>query len=366
MQENSVRKKTIVVTGGGTGGHIYPNISVIEELRSRGIRDIVWIGQRGGKEQYRAQEIGVSFYSICTGKLRRYFSMKNFSDLFRVVVGFVQSFFLLSRLRPALLFSKGGFVSVAPVAAAFLLGIPVVTHESDIIPGLATRIIVPLASAVCVSFAATEKSFSKKKTFYTGNPLRGLIKGGDRERGIAFLGFKERLPIVLVIGGSLGASSLNETLWEMCRAFPLPFNLVHQCGRGNVKEGIGQEERYKQFDFIGDEMGDLLAASDIVVSRAGAGALYEIGCMKKPAILVPLPKTKSRGEQIENARFFSESGAAIVINDEELTAKTLFDVTNALLCDSSRLNSMGEMAERLCKNHAEKAIADIIEDLAQF
>ncbi len=356
-------KKIIAVTGGGTGGHIFPNVAVVEELRRRDVARVLWIGEKGGKEQEWAEAFGVPYYGIHSGKVRRYFSVKNLFDLFRVFIGVCQSFFILRKTCPAVVFSKGGFVSVPPVIAARLRGIPVVTHESDIIPGLATRIISRFASVVCVSFEKSDVRAKKGRVVHTGNPVRQAVKQGNADAGRNFLRFTHDGMTVTVLGGSLGASSINRAVWDMVGRCALPFNLVHQCGRGNAREGYEKNVRYRQFEFIGAEMGDVLAASDIVVSRAGAGALYEIGFMKKPSLLVPLPRSKSRGEQIANARFFQEHGASDVLSDEQLDGNRLFDRLESLLADGDGLMRMGEKAYALCSADAEKKIVNIIEEL---
>jgi len=351
----------IVITGGGTGGHIFPNVAVVGELQRRGCEGILWVGDRRGKEEGYAKRLGIVYRGILTGKLRRYFSLKNIIDVFRVCAGVFQSFFLLLRFRPDVVFSKGGFVAVPPVCAARLLRIPVITHESDILPGLATRIIAMSARVVCVSWKKTEMFFPDKNVVLTGNPLRDVITSGQRARGVRFLGFEESLPTVLVIGGSLGASSLNEATWEMRDRFDLPFNLVHQCGEGKRRVGAGDDARYRQYEFIRQEMGDVLAAADIVVSRSGAGALFEIGYMKKPSVLVPLPKSKSRGEQMHNARYFEEYGAAVVLEDETLSGEVLFTTIRTILGDPSLMEEMGQSAASLCTKNAAKRIVDTLE-----
>ena len=350
----------VAVTGGGTGGHIFPNVAVIEELKRRGVTDMCWIGDRHGKEAEWAAALGISYYGVRTGKLRRYFSLQNLVDTFGVFIGIVQSFCILRRLKPAVLFSKGGFVSVPPVIASRLLHIPVVTHESDIHPGMATRIIARTATVICVSFEQAGGFLEGKSVSYTGNPVRAIIHSADRKRGERFLDFTEKLPVVTVLGGSQGASSLNRAVWELLREGDPPFNLVHQFGGGNPLETTGESARYRHFEFIGEEMGDVLAASDLIVSRAGAGALYEIGCVGKPSILIPLPRSKSRGEQIDNARHFEDHEAARIIEDELLNGKILLEVIGKLLADDRLLRKMGENATKLCKTHAEREIAEII------
>jgi UDP-N-acetylglucosamine--N-acetylmuramyl-(pentapeptide) pyrophosphoryl-undecaprenol N-acetylglucosamine transferase len=350
----------IAITGGGTGGHIFPNVAIIEELNKRDAGDIIWLGAKQGKEREWADKLRVRYFGISTGKLRRYFSLKNFADVIGVLCGIFQSFFILLRHRPCVLFSKGGFVSVPPVVASWLLRVPVITHESDIDPGLATKIISRFSSVVCVSFEKTENSFSKKQVVHTGNPVRSVIKKGDRGRGLQFLGFHEDFPVVYVIGGSLGASSINKAVREMCNNVELNFNLVHQCGAGHLDRKLTGKNRYVQLEFIEKEVGDVLAAADLVVSRAGAGAIFEIGYMKKPSILVPLPKTKSRGEQIENALYYEKNGASFIIRDEDLDGCKLYESINRLLSDRTGLGTIGERARSVCKFGAEKSIADLI------
>ena len=350
----------IAVTGGGTGGHILPAASVIEELQRRGVKEICWIGERSGKERVWAESLGVEYFGIRTGKLRRYLSLRNLVDAFSVLIGIVQAHRILKRVHPAVLFSKGGFVSVPPAIAAKRLHIPVVTHESDIHPGLATKIIARAASVICVSFEKAEASFKGKRVEYTGNPMREIVRSADRDRGARFLDFKETLPVVMVLGGSLGASSLNRAVRELCKEGELAFNLVHQCGRGNGGQGCVPHPRYRLYEFIEEEIGDVLAASDLIISRAGAGALYEIAFLGKPSILIPLPRSKSRGEQIDNARYFQEHGAACLIEDERLNGSILGSTVTGLLQDPVRLKEMGARASKLVRIDAQKRIADIL------
>jgi len=354
----------IGVTGGGTGGHIYPIIAVLDELRRRGFGAFFWIGKKGGPEEARSGELSIPFHPVRTGKLRRYFSLKNFSDFFNVIIGVVQSFIILRRERPSLLFSKGGFVAVPPVLAATFLRIPVITHESDIDPGLANRIIARFAEAVCVSFPQTAERLGNVKTVYTGNPVRKLILEGDALRGRSFIGVQPGQPVVTVLGGSLGAESLNSAVREMVSRRDLPFFIVHQCGDGG-RQPYGRQpcgRQYRCFPFIGAEIGDVLAASDIVVSRAGAGALFEIACAGKPAILVPLPRSKSRGEQVRNAAFFKENGGAVVMQDDDLCGESLFEAVTRLLSDEKTLRSMGCSASRLAERNGAAGIADLVQE----
>jgi UDP-N-acetylglucosamine--N-acetylmuramyl-(pentapeptide) pyrophosphoryl-undecaprenol N-acetylglucosamine transferase len=352
----------IAVTGGGTGGHIFPNVAIIEELQRRGVDDVIWIGLKGGNEKNLAGRLGIPYYGIRTGKLRRYFSLKNLTDIFLVFIGFIQSLGLLLRLRPEVLFSKGGFVSVPPVIAAGVLRIPVVTHESDTIPGLATKIISRFARIICTGYEGTTRYFAKGRAVFTGNPIRNAIRNAEPDRGLEILGFTDVHPLVFVVGGSLGASSVNRAVWELCentKTAPFTFNLVHQCGKGNRRDGF-DTGYYRQIELLEDEMGDVLAAATVIVSRAGAGALNEIGFFCKPSILIPLPKSKSRGEQIENARYFVEHGAAVLIPDDKLSGQALLKTVTRLLDDPEKLRKMGENTRGLVKADAEREIANII------
>jgi UDP-N-acetylglucosamine--N-acetylmuramyl-(pentapeptide) pyrophosphoryl-undecaprenol N-acetylglucosamine transferase len=355
----------ITVTGGGTGGHIFPAVAVVEELQKMGVSEICWIGDSGGREREWAKALGVDYFGIRTGKLRRYFSLRTVTDGLSVLVGILQSGRILKRLEPAVLFSKGGFVSVPPALAARRLHIPVVTHESDLHPGLATRIIARSARAICVSFEKSADFFEGKRVEVTGNPVRKQIQSADRDRGLRFLHFEERLPVVAVLGGSLGASSLNGAVRDMRGTGPLRFNLVHQCGRGNGSQGFGDDGRYRCFEFIEEEMGDILAASDLIVSRAGAGALFEIACLGKPSILVPLPRSKSRGEQIANARYFQEHGASRMIEDDELGGGVLASTISELLGDDEGLQAMGLRARGLCTKDGARRIVDVLLEVAE-
>lgn len=350
----------IVLTGGGTGGHIFPLISVVEELKKRGIDSIAWVGGKGGEEEKWAKDLGIIFFGIRTGKLRRYLSVRNFLDVINVISGILSSYFILRKLKPGVLFSKGGFVSVPPAVAARFLRIPVLTHESDLSPGLATRIISRFADIVFTSFEETGKYLKTEKLLFSGNPVRRLIKEADPERGKSFLRFKNDLPVVTVIGGSLGAERINRVVWSMVETRKLEFNLVHQCGAGKIRNIRIDLPNYRMFEFLKERVGDVLACSDIIVSRAGAGALYEIGYLGKPSILIPLSKGASRGEQILNAKYFSNMGASIIIDEKQMTPEFLYNKINNILARKGKLEEMGRNARALIKPDGEILIADYI------
>jgi len=322
----------IICTGGGTGGHIFPGIAVIEELRSLGVSDILWLGARSGMDRTLVGSADIPFIGIPSGKLRRYFSVLNILDFFKIIAGLVCSMYHLFRLRPALVFSKGGFVSVPPCLAARILGIPVVTHECDFSPGLATRINARWAKAIFVTYPETLQWFSHsiaKRSEITGNPVRGVFYTANREQGLHFLGFTETsLPILLVLGGSLGSRQINELIYTDLEYLTQFFRVVHQCGGADTDFDVSVltlqvQSRYRRLPFIGTQMPDVLASSDLVLARSGAGTVWECAVLGKPMVLIPLEKGASRGDQVENARWFEQRGAALVLTGSSLTKENL-------------------------------------------
>lgn len=322
---------TFVFAGGGTGGHIYPGLAVCDELRSLAEKNnqeikIIWLGNSSGMDKNLVEKSGSVdlFVGIPSGKLRRYFSLKNFSDLFKIFAGLVKSFFVLLRLRPAILFSKGGFVSVPPCVAARFLRIPVFTHECDFTPGLATRLNSKFASKILVSYDETKFFLPKEKrelTVVTGNPVRPVFYNTNPEEGRKFL-FSERSdydpekPLLLVLGGSLGAHQINELVASNLDWLAERFNVVHQCGAKDADSMPKNHPGYFLHPFIYKEMSDVISAADIVLSRAGANSIWECSVLGKPMVLIPLCGSGTRGDQVDNARFFEERGAAIVLLGE--------------------------------------------------
>ncbi|TFG84681.1 MAG: UDP-N-acetylglucosamine--N-acetylmuramyl-(pentapeptide) pyrophosphoryl-undecaprenol N-acetylglucosamine transferase, partial [Spirochaetales bacterium] len=306
----------IAFTGGGTGGHVYPGLAVIECLRPLWNGRIVWIGS--GKEVERAavEAAGVEFFAIPAGKLRRSLSPHNVADVFRVAAGYFASRRLLKRLKPVLLFSKGGYVSVPPCMAAASLGIPYITHESDVSPGLATRLNARKARRILVSWDATLKFLDESKrqrTIVTGNPVRSAIASGDPVRGRSWLGFSDKLPVLLVLGGSQGARQVNDLVASILPSLAGKIAVAHQTGPGNAPARTA-DEGYKGFEFVHGELADLYAAADIILGRAGAGMVWESSAAGKPMVLVPLVGQGSRGDQMENGRLLERAGGAIVMN----------------------------------------------------
>lgn len=358
MNKDEIR---IAFTGGGTGGHVFPGLAVAEELAARGYSRFLWIGSRGGMEEDLVKRAGISYRGISSGKLRRYFSFRNFTDLFRIVAGYFQARRILKQERPDLLFSKGGFVSVPPVYAARSLGIPVFCHESDLDPGLATRISAGKASTLFVPYQQTREHLSARygdKVVLSGNPVRRIFRSGDRERGRKMLGVPDGMPVLVVLGGSSGAAQINDLLDPILPDLCRKCFVVHQMGdSGFRKKAISH---YYPAPFFNEELADILAAADLSVSRAGAGALWELAVTRTPAVLIPLGTATSRGDQIRNARIFEQGGMAVVLDPELDDSGQLRSVILSLLENPDRLDSMAKAAEDLAGIDSAGLIADTL------
>lgn len=312
--------KRIVFTGGGTAGHVTPNIALIQRFLEEGW-DVHYIGTETGMEKALIAHLpGVTYHSISSGKLRRYFSWQNFIDPFRVLKGVGQSKRLMKALKPDVVFSKGGFVSVPVVMAAGKT--PVVAHESDFTPGLSNRIASRFTDKICVTFEDTLSTVPGHKGIFTGTPIRPELYAGDRQRALDFTGLGGHKPVLLAMGGSLGAQRLNELLREALPELLKQFDIIHLCGKGKVDESISRDG-YVQYAYIEEELPDLLALSDIVLSRAGANAVFELLALNKPALLIPLPKASTRGDQILNANYFQKKGYSAVLPQDNATAEAL-------------------------------------------
>lgn len=314
--------KHIVLTGGGTAGHVTPNIALIPGLQARGYK-VSYIGSYNGMERKMIEELGIPYYGISSGKLRRYMDLKNFTDPFRVAKGLFDARKLLKELKPDIVFSKGGFVTVPVVIAAKQRKIPAIIHESDMTPGLANRLAIPSASKVCCNFPETLDNLPQGKAVLTGSPIRAELFHGDAEKGKAFCGFTDDKPVLMMIGGSLGAVVINDTLREIVPKLLEDFNIIHLCGKGNLDEKLEGRPGYVQYEFIKDELADLFALADIMISRAGANAICEIAALAKPNLLIPLAANASRGDQILNANSFAKQGFSMVLRQEDMTAETL-------------------------------------------
>lgn len=314
--------KRIILTGGGTAGHVTPNIALLPRLRELQY-DIHYIGSYNGIEKELIAKQQIPYHGISSGKLRRYFSLKNFTDPFRVLKGFNEANHLIKTLKPDVIFSKGGFVSVPVVIAGKRNHIPVIIHESDMTPGLANRISIPSAYKVCCNFPETLKALPEDKAVLTGSPIRQELLTGDPEKARAFCGFTDNKPVILVIGGSLGATAVNQAVRAILPELLKEFQVIHLCGKGKLDTSLSNLEGYVQFEYIQDELRHLFALSDIVISRAGANAICELLALQKPNILIPLSASASRGDQILNARSFERQGFSKVLEEETLTNELL-------------------------------------------
>lgn len=346
--------RCVVVTGGGTAGHTVPTMPVIEHLVAGGCT-VHFVGSTTGLEERLVAPLGVAYHGVSTGKLRRYFSLANFTDLVRIPLGVFQAWRLLGRIRPQVVFSKGGFVSFAASVAGWLRRVPVVAHESDLTPGLATRLTAPLVTALCVNFDETRAGV--QRTVPTGTPIREALLRGDAGHGRALLGIDGDRPVMLVVGGSLGAVALNAVVREGLDELLARYTVVHVCGPGRVDEALRGRAGYIQREYIDDGWGDAIAASDFVVSRAGANALHEWLALGKPHLLVPLPRSVSRGDQVENAEYARRRGLSLVVAQEELTPA-------ALLEGAARLaGSLPQWRRKLAGFAARDSVALIVAEL---
>ena len=314
----------IMLTGGGTAGHVVPNIALMPELKTNGF-EIGYIGSKAGMEKELVEREGIPYYGISSGKLRRYVSLKNLTDGFRVLRGVAQARKILKKTKPDVVFSKGGFVTVPVVFAASMLNIPVVIHESDFSIGLANRLSIPRASKVCCVFPETLKQIPAAKGILTGTPIRKEILSGSRIHGARIANFPEQKPVILVMGGSLGSAIINNAVREALDALLADFNIIHGCGKGHVDAGLNNRPGYLQFEYISQNLGDYYALADLVVCRAGANSISEFLALAKPNVLVPLSKKASRGDQILNAASFEKQGFSVVIEEEELSRQVLIE-----------------------------------------
>lgn len=315
-------EKRIVFTGGGSAGHVTPNIAIINEL-DHNEWEIKYIGSKQGIEKELIKKINVPYYEISSGKLRRYVDLENIKDIFRVLKGCFESRRLLKKWKPQIVFSKGGFVSVPVIVAAKTLGIPTFIHESDLTPGLANKISQRFATKIFTSFAETTQFFPKVKTMVIGSPIRKEILSGSSLKGRKFLAFNDNLPVLTIMGGSLGAKKINEVVRSSLKELTSKYQIVHLCGKGNLDKTLLGYKGYKQYEYIHDELPNILAATDVVITRGGSNAIFEFLALKIPMLIIPLSKKQSRGDQILNAKSFEEKGYSLTLEEENLSSKSL-------------------------------------------
>lgn len=315
-------KRKILFTGGGTAGHVIVNLALIPVFLEEGWQ-IDYIGSKDGIERQLVEHIpGVDYYPVSTGKLRRYMSIENFKDPFKVLKGTMQAWKIIGKRKPDVIFSKGGFVSVPVVLAAKLRRVPSVIHESDYTPGLANKLSIPFTNKVLATFSETMQYLPENKAEYVGAVIREELFKGDRERGLKLCGFRAGKPVLLIMGGSAGAEKINKTVRESLDNLLTEFQIVHICGQGKVDSTI-ERKGYTQFAYINEELKDIFAITDFVVSRAGANAIFEFLALRIPMLLIPLSRAASRGDQIVNAESFQEKRYARVLEEENLTKDTL-------------------------------------------
>lgn len=316
--------KKIVLTGGGSAGHVTPNIALLPALREAGY-EITYMGSYDGMEKKLVGDFSLPYVGISAGKFRRYLDLKNLTDPFRVVKGFAEARKFLKGYRPDVVFSKGGYVAVPVVRAAASLGIPCIIHESDMTPGLANRMCIPVAKKVCCNFPETLHLLPREKAVLTGSPIRAELAQGNKLAGLDMCAFSANKPVILVMGGSLGALRVNKAVRDALPRLLKDFQVVHLCGKDKVDNLLLNTPGYRQFEYVKAELKDLFAMADLVISRAGANAICELLALKKPNILIPLPASSSRGDQLLNAKSFETQGFSIVIQEDDLTTDLLAD-----------------------------------------
>lgn len=315
--------KTIILTGGGTAGHVTPNLALIPSLKELGY-DIHYIGSYNGIERKLIETAGIPYDGISSGKLRRYFDLKNFSDPLRVLKGLSEAKRLMKKYKPDVVFSKGGFVAVPVVLAARHYKIPTIIHESDMTPGLANKICIPSAAKICCNFPETLEYLPKEKAVLTGSPIRKELLEGDRLSGLQYTHLSANKPVILVIGGSLGSVKVNTAVRHILPKLLADFQVIHICGKGNLDENLIGLQGYIQYEYVDSPLKHLFAAADVIVSRAGANSICEILALHKPNVLIPLSASASRGDQILNAASFQKQGFSTVLEEEQLSDDSLY------------------------------------------
>lgn len=351
--------KRIILTGGGSAGHVTPNLALIPELLKDGW-EVHYIGTIDGIERSLIKDSKVIYHPIKAGKLRRYFNVKNITDPFRVLYGIMQAGSLVKKIKPDIIFSKGGFVSVPVVIGGWFNRVPVIIHESDITPGLANKLAAPFATRICVNFSDAGKGFSSKKIAYTGTPIRKEILSGNINRGLALCRFDTQKPVIMVMGGSLGSRNLNKLVREALPVLLKDFQVVHVCGKGNLDKSLEGLKGYKQFEYISEEQPHIFKIAKLVISRAGANSIFEFLLLKLPSILVPLSSKSSRGDQILNAKAFNKSGYSKMLMEEDLTSDVLSEQI------TSMYKERGTYLENMEKTNIPNGTAEIMKLIKKY
>lgn len=347
-------KYKIIMTGGGSAGHVTPNLALIPKLKEEGF-EIIYIGSKEGIERKIMKDAGIPYFPIESGKLRRYFDLKNFSDPFKVIKGISEARKIIKKEQPNIVFSKGGFVSVPVVIAAKLNNVPVIAHECDMTPGLANKLSTPFCNKICVTFPETLKYIKGTKGVLTGLPIREELFKGDKDKGYRICNFEHKKPILFIIGGSLGSVVINNTVRASLSELLKQYNIIHICGKGNLDKSLENLEGYRQFEYVSEDLKHLMKISDYFISRAGANTIFELLALKKPHILIPLSQKASRGDQILNANSFEKSGYSLVIKEEELNKEILIKKLKELE------NNREKFIESMEDSEGVKAVENIVE-----
>lgn len=357
-----LNSQIILFTGGGTAGHVTPNLALIEYFKNNQWQ-VVYVGSETGIEKEIIQRINIPYHAISTGKLRRHFSVSNFLTPFKVLAGMLQAALLCRKLKPSVVFSKGGFVAFPIVFGAWLNGIPVIAHESDLTPGLANRLSFPFCKAICVTFPEGATFFkNSNKVKVTGTPIRSALLQGDVDKGRALCGFNQDKPILLVTGGSGGAGFINQTIRNILPQLLQRFQIIHLCGKNNLNVSLQNTPGYKQFEYLHDELPDVFACADIIVSRAGANTLYELLALRKPHLLIPLSTKASRGDQIHNAKYFQNLGLSEVLFEEDLTNEKLLAM---LLEINNNKNAIQQKLTEYALPDSVKTISELLQEVVR-
>lgn len=326
--------KKLLLTGGGTAGHVTPNMAIIPKLKEK--YELYYIGSYNGIERELIGGTGIKYKAISTGKLRRYFSLENFLDFFRVFRGIVQSYIYIKKIKPQLLFSKGGFVAVPAVLAAKLCNVPIVCHESDLSPGIATRISAKFAKKICCTFEECAKLFGSRGV-HSGTPLRESLFTGSAQRAKEKYKLDDK-PVILIMGGSQGALAVNNAIHSIIDEITKKYNVIHLCGEGKVNNDLLNKDSYIQIEYLKDELADVLSLADIIISRAGSNSIEELHSLQKPMLLIPLPMTSvSRGDQIQNAKSYAEKGFAHLLMQEDMNEENLLKAIDKLYSERNKL-----------------------------
>ncbi len=351
--------KKIILTGGGTAGHVTPNLALLPALREAGF-EVRYIGTYSGIEKRLVTDAGIPYDGIASGKLRRYFDLKNFTDPFRVLKGYAEARKLIRKYKPDVVFSKGGFVSVPVVYAAHHAKVPVVIHESDMTPGLANKLCYSSAEKICCNFPETLKLLPEGKAVLTGSPIRRELLTGEKETGLQYAHFTGEKPVILVIGGSLGSVAVNKAVREALPELLKTYQVIHICGKGNLDESLIGTAGYIQFEYVDAPLRHLFAAADLVISRAGANTICELLALKKPNLLIPLSAAASRGDQILNADSFAEQGFSLVLKEEDLTPESLLSSVQKVYDDREAYRA------KMSESHLSNAVDTILAILKEI